>query len=233
MPPPETLHSVTEQNVLTFLIQVLVLLGLARAFGYACRRVGQPALVGEILVGVILGPTLLGRIAPQAHLFLFPGEPTQQAMLDTVSWIGLLFLLLSAGLEVDVSVAWRQRGDALKISLSDIILPMVIGFVPAMLLPDRYLADPGQRVLFAMFIAAVMTISALPMTVKALHDLDLLKTDLGLLAMSALTICSAEGLDMRSSRLESFTRAPTDLGVSCNWPRVWSLPLRGSFSPTQ
>ena len=183
-----TLHYLQEHHLLVFLVQVLLLLGLARGLGYLCTRVGQPAILGEIVTGVLLGRTILGRAAPAAHDWLFPANPLQHAMLETVAWVGLLLLLLAAGLEVDVSVAWRQRRDAFKIAVTDIVLPMAVAFVPALLLPDRYLADPAQRLLFALFIATVMTISALPMSVKTLHDLGLLKTDLGLLIMSALTI---------------------------------------------
>lgn len=185
---PEIIHSLGEKHLLVFLGQLVLLLGLARGLGYLCTRMGQPALLGEVLTGVILGPTLLGRLAPALRETLFPADAIQFAMLDTVAWIGILLLLLSAGLEVDVSVAWKQRSDALKISLSDIILPMVVAFVPALLLPDRYLPHSQQRLLFALFLATVMTISALPITVKALHDLNLLKSDLGLLTLSALTI---------------------------------------------
>jgi Kef-type K+ transport system membrane component KefB/mannitol/fructose-specific phosphotransferase system IIA component (Ntr-type) len=182
------LHYLEEGYIWIFMIQMLALLGAARGLGALFRRAGQPALVGEILAGLLFGPTILGRLAPGVQAYLFPDDALQHGMLDTVAWIGLLLLLLSAGLEVNVSVAWRQRGEALKISLTDIALPMLIAFIPAFFLPDRYLPDPSQRLLFALFIATVMTISALPITLRALHDLDLLKTDLGLLIISALTI---------------------------------------------
>jgi Kef-type K+ transport system membrane component KefB/mannitol/fructose-specific phosphotransferase system IIA component (Ntr-type) len=207
----ETLHQLGEQHVATFLLQLLLLLGLARGLGYVFQRIGQPALVGEILVGLLLGPTLLGRLAPGLHARLFPSDAVQFAMLDTVSWIGLLLLLLSAGLEVDVSVAWRQRGDALKIALSDIILPLMIGFVPALLLPERYMARPDQRILFALFVATALMISALPMTVRALHDLDLLKSDLGLLILSALIINDIIGWAIFTLILGFATQARLDL----------------------
>jgi len=181
-------HYLSDEHLFVFLAQLLVLLGLARGLGHVCARLGQPALLGEILTGVMLGPTLLGRVAPDLRAMLFPNDVLQHGMLDTVAWIGLFLMLLAAGLEVDVSVAWRQRGDALKISLSDVVLPMAVAFVPALLLPDRYLAEGTSRWLFAVFIATVMTISALPMSVRVLHDLDLLKSDLGLLIISALTI---------------------------------------------
>ena len=209
---PEALHYLTEHQVALFLLQLLLLLGLARGLGALCQRLGQPALLGEILTGVLLGPTLLGRVAPGLQARLFPADAVQFALLDAVAYLGLLLLLLSAGLEVDVGVAWRQRGDALKIALSDIVLPMAIAFVPALLLPDRYLAAPEQRLVFALFIATVMTISALPMTVKALHDLDLLKTDLGLLIMSALTINDIIGWAVFTLVLGFATQAGVGLG---------------------
>jgi Kef-type K+ transport system membrane component KefB len=81
----------------------LVLLGFARGFGEFLRRWGHPPLIGEILIGIALGPTLLGRVLPSVHQSLFPSDSLQQAMLEIVSWFGVLFLLLETGLEVDVS----------------------------------------------------------------------------------------------------------------------------------
>ena len=209
---PEGFHYITEQHLGLFLLQILLLLGIARGLGALAQRLGQPALLGEILTGVLLGPTLLGRVAPALYARIFPSDAVQFALLDAVAYIGLLLLLLSAGLEVDVTVAWRQRGDALKISLTDIVLPMAVAFVPALLLPDRYLPSADRRLVFALFIATVMTISAMPMTVKALHDLDLLKTDLGLLIMSALTINDIVGWAIFTLVLGFATQAGLDLG---------------------
>ena len=83
------------------------MLALARGFGELLRRFGYSPLVGEIAVGFLLGPTLLGRMAPEVHLILFPPDPIQQSMLDTVAWFGVLFLLSETRLKVDVSAAWR------------------------------------------------------------------------------------------------------------------------------
>ena len=104
----------TEHNLLVFLVQVLVLLVLARSAGELLRHFGQAPIVGEILVGVLLGPTLLGRALPELHAALFPPDTVQRSMLDVVSWFGVLFLLLETGLHVDVSAAWRARGPALR-----------------------------------------------------------------------------------------------------------------------
>jgi Kef-type K+ transport system membrane component KefB len=109
-------------------------------------------------------------------------------MLETVAWLGILFFLLKTGLEIDFSSAWRQRGDALVISFTDIVVPMAIAFIPCFLLPDHYMVDPNRRFLFALFIATIMTISALPVTARILEDLKLYKTDVGFLIMSALSV---------------------------------------------
>ncbi len=171
-------------------------------------------MTAEIIVGLIFGPTILGRFFPTLHQFIFPLDPVQQGMLDTVAWLGVLFLLLETGLEIDFSSAWRQRGDALKIALSDIIIPMVIAFVPCFFLPDYYLANIDRRLIFAVFMATVMTISAMPITAKALHDLKLSKSDLGFLIMSALSVNDIIGWLIFTIVLGIFTQTSFNLGGS-------------------
>lgn len=82
-------------------------------------------------MGIVLGPSILGRFFPLLHQAIFPPDPVQENMIETVGWLGVLFLLLETGLEVAFSSAWRQRGDALKIALAGVIFPMVMAFVPS------------------------------------------------------------------------------------------------------
>ncbi len=178
----------SERNILIFLVQFFLLLGLARGLGELFRKIKQPSLTAEILVGVVLGPTIFGRFMPEMFNVIFPQDAIQLNMLETVSWLGLLFFLLVVGLEVDFSSAWRQRGDALKIAITDIVLPLAISILPWLLIPDSYLINPGQRLVFALFMATAMTISAMAISARALQDLGVLKTDLGLLIMSALSV---------------------------------------------
>jgi Kef-type K+ transport system membrane component KefB len=178
----------TEENLGLFLVQVLLLLGLARGVGEILRRLGHPPLVGEILVGLLLGPTLLGRVLPELQLALFPPDPIQQTMLDTVSWFGVLFLLLETGLEVDLSAAWRQRGPAMRVGVIGVLVPLAVGFALSMLLPERYLAAPGTRVPFALFLGTTMAISAMVIIARVLHDLDLVKSDLGLVTLCGYAV---------------------------------------------
>ena len=205
------MHYLNEHNVFVFLVQIAILLGLARGLGELFRKWKQPPLTAELLVGILLGPTIMGRFLPFWHNAIFPSDIIQQNMLETVAWIGVLFLLLESGLEIDFASAWKQRGPALKIALSDIIVPMVIAFIPCYLLPDSYLADPQQRFLFAIFMATAMTISALPITARALHDLKIFKTDLGFLIMSALSVNDIIGWLIFTLVLGVFTQARLDL----------------------
>lgn len=187
------MHLLTEEHILTFLLQMGLLLGLARLLGEVFRRFGQPSISAEILVGIFFGPSVLGRIAPDLQVRLFPTDPIQQKMLGTLAWLGILFFLLKAGLETNFATAWRQRGKAVALSFTDLTVPMLIAFVPTWFLPEHYLGGAGNRLLFSLFIAVIMTISALPVTARVLQDLKIYRTDLGLLIMSALTINDVAG----------------------------------------
>lgn len=195
-----------EQNIFLFLIQFFVLLGLARGLGEIFRRWKQPTLTAEILAGVILGPTILGRFLPEVYLLIFPQDVIQRNMLETVSWLGLLFFLLVIGLEVDFSSAWRQKGDALKIALTDIIVPLAISFIPWLFVPDYYLVHPGQRYVFSLFMATVMTITAMTVSARALHEMGVAKTDLGFLIISALSVNDIIGWLIFTLVLSIFTQ---------------------------
>ncbi len=175
-------------------------------------RRGQPPLTAELLVGIVLGPTILGRFLPSVHALFFPDDLLQESMLETVSWLGVLFLLLSTGMEIDFSIAWGQRGPALVIALTDIVVPMAVAFVPAVLIPSRYLVEPSQRIIFASFMATAMTISAMPVAARVLHDVDVFRADLGLLIMSALAVNDLLGWVIFTIVLGLFTQAAHGAG---------------------
>ncbi len=187
------MHHLTEENIFVFLLQVLVLLGLARALGELFRRWGQPTITAEIMVGIFLGPSILGRMTPGFQAWLFPVDMIQQNMLETVAWLGILFFLLNAGLETSFASAWRQRTQSAKLSFSDLSIPMIIAFVPTLFLASRYIEPGDSAVKFALFIAVIMTISAMPVTARVMQELKVYRTDLGLLIMSALTINDVAG----------------------------------------
>lgn len=206
------MHLLTEENILLFLLQISLLLGCARALGEVFRRMGQPSITAEILVGILFGPTVFGRLAPALQARMFPTDPVQMKMLGTMAWLGILLFLLKAGLETNFATAWRQRHQAMKLSFCDLTIPMLIAFVPCMYLPVHYMGAEGNRVVFSLFIAVIMTISALPVTARVLQDLKIYRTDLGLLIMSALTINDVAGWIVFAMILGVVTDAGMDLG---------------------
>lgn len=178
----------SEHNLMIFLIQFAIILGLSKLIGSLFLKINQPTITGDLIIGLVLGPTILGRFLPGFFGAIFPVETVQLTMLDTIAWTGIMFLMLEAGLEINFDSVWKQRHHALVISLSDIFLPMLIAFFPVFFLPDKYLLPGTDRVLFSLFIASIMTISALPVAIRVLQDMKILKTDLGVLIVSALTI---------------------------------------------
>jgi len=109
-------------------------------------------------------------------------------MLGTAAFLGLVLLLLSTGLEVDVSAAWRQRTVALRVGIIGVFVPLVIGFFVALALPGEYLVSADKRILFSLFLGTAVSISAMAVIASTLRDLDLVRTDLGLLLFSAFAV---------------------------------------------
>lgn len=206
------MHYINETHILLFLVQLFIILLLARTSGEIFRRWKQPVLTAELLIGIIIGPTIFGRFFPNLFSALFPSDAIQQSMLETVSQIGVLFLLLDTGLEIDFSSAWRQKGNALIIAFADIIIPMIIAFIPCIFLSDVYLVNTDKRMEFALFMAVVMTISAMPVASRVLHDLKILKTDLGYLTMSALAVNDIIGWVLFTIILGVFTQGVLSFG---------------------
>jgi Kef-type K+ transport system membrane component KefB len=207
------MQHIGDKHIFLFLTQMFILLLFTRGLGALFRKWKQPALTAELLVGVLLGPTILQRFLPGLHGALFPSDVIQQSMLETVAWFGVLFMLMEVGLEIDFSIAWRLRGDAMMIALSDVVIPMIIAFVPCLLLPGRYLVQADQRLIFAMFMATVMTISAMPVAARILHDLNLLKADFGFLVMSALAVNDIIGWVLFTIVLGLFTQSAIHFGA--------------------
>ncbi|HEY7877770.1 MAG TPA: cation:proton antiporter [Gemmatimonadaceae bacterium] len=180
-----TLPPISPKDLEILLLQIAGLLFLCRLLAEVMRRLGQPAVIGELLAGIILGPTILGHYAPNLFLAVFPHEARQFHLLEVISNLGLILLLLLTGLETDVRVMRRLGRPAFMASAFGVIIPFASGLVLGLLLPARYLADPGQRAVFAAFIATAMAISALPVIAKILIDLNLMKRNLGVVILSA------------------------------------------------
>lgn len=169
----------SHHDVLALVIQITVLLFTARALGEVARRLGQPAVVGEILAGILLGPSFLSSLLPAVGKWIVPQTPVQGYLLETISMVGVMFLLLITGLETDIPLIRRHARTALSAAAGGLLLPLLTGFVLGLYLPDALLAAPDERLVFALFVAAALSISAIPVIAKVLIDLNLMRRDIG------------------------------------------------------
>jgi Kef-type K+ transport system membrane component KefB len=181
--------SLSHHDIVNLLLALAVLLFAARVGGEIARRLGQSSVIGEILAGVVLGKTIFGRLAPGAYEALFPGEGPVTVALQGLVVLAVVLFLMVAGMEVDLSTIWRRGKAALLISIGGMVVPFAIGFGPAYVFPGAMgMGDDGKRLVFALFVATAMSITALPVIAKVLLDLQLFRTDIGMTIIAAAVI---------------------------------------------
>jgi Kef-type K+ transport system membrane component KefB len=188
-----TVAPIAADQLLLFLLQVGSLLLLALLLGAAARRVGMPAIVGELLAGVILGPSLLARLAPDVTGWLFPARPDQFHLLDVVGQIAVLLLVGVTGIQLDLGLIRRRGVAAARISVAGLVVPLALGIATGLLLPPSLLPHKGHHIVFALFIGVAMCVSAIPVIAKTLSDLNLLHRNVGQLSLTAGVIDDAVG----------------------------------------
>lgn len=182
------MKGLTPHDITMFLLGIAVLLGSARILGELMQRFRQPAVVGEILAGVILGPTLFGNLMPAFQATLFPHEGAVAVALEGLSTLAIVLFLLVAGMEIDLSSIWKQGKSVALVGIIGIIGPLLIGFTPALAAPGWFGAGEVSTPLFAAFFGTAMAITALPVIAKILMDMKMLQTGLGVTIVSAAII---------------------------------------------
>jgi Kef-type K+ transport system membrane component KefB/nucleotide-binding universal stress UspA family protein len=173
------------EDILMLVFQVGILLLTARAFGEVAQRLGQPSVVGEILAGIILGPSLLSGFIPFVGDLVIPQNETQGYLLELVSLMGAMFLLLITGLETDVQLIKRHAKTAISVSYGGITVTFATGFLLGQYLPDFLIGEGVERIVFSLFVATAMAISAIPVIAKVLMDMNLLRRDIGQTMLAA------------------------------------------------
>ena len=176
----------THQEIVLLFISLAVLLGAARILGELARRIHQPAILGELIAGILLGPTVFGRITPYWAQAIFPTHGALAVAQEGLRTVAIVLFMLVAGMEVDLSVVRRQGKSASVVSLMGMLVPLVTGFAAAWFFPQalggNHIRDPF---IFAAFIATAMSISALPVIARILMDLNLYRSDMGMVVITA------------------------------------------------
>jgi Kef-type K+ transport system membrane component KefB/nucleotide-binding universal stress UspA family protein len=171
-----------------FLCEITLLLALGRLLGEVMLRIGQPAVMGQLIAGILLGPSALGALWPDLQHAIFPSGPEQKAMIDAVAQLGILMLLLLTGMETDLSVVGKLRRTALSVSLTGIVVPFVCGFALGELLPDTMLPDPGQRLITSLFLGTALSISSVKIVAMVVREMNFLRRTVGQLIVTSAII---------------------------------------------
>jgi len=175
--------------VVQLLIQLSLMLVMGRLFAEIARRFKQPAVVGELIAGIIIGPTVLGLIQPDWFQFLFPTGSASGVVLAGLVQVAVIMLLFIAGLEVDLHIVWQQGRQSILTSLLGLIIPFLFGFILPYAFSEFFgIAEAQDHLTFALFMGTAMAISALPVIVRILMDLNLFKSKIGLLVVASAMI---------------------------------------------
>jgi Kef-type K+ transport system membrane component KefB len=173
------------------LLELTIIVVAGRVGGALARRIGQSAAVGEIIVGILLGPSLFGLLAPHAFDFVFHSAPPEP--LTVLSNLGLVLLMFQIGMEFDFSHLTEpvNRSAVLRISIACLTLPFAGGFGLGMLI--AHCAPPAARINTALFVATALSITALPILGRIMMDLNLTRTRVGVVAISAAAVNDVVG----------------------------------------
>jgi len=156
------------------------MLFFAKLFGEIFLKLRQPAIIGEILAGIILGPTILGMLSPNTFTWLFRSSSEIQIIMDGITTLAVVMLLIVTGLEVDLSIVVKQGKAALSTGFWGLIIPFVIGFFTAFFFHDLLgIQNEEMKLVFALFMGTALSISALPVIAKTLMDLKIFKSKIG------------------------------------------------------
>ncbi len=172
----------TDSGIGSVLLVLAVVLILGRLVGGLFVRLGQPAVLGEVVAGLLLGPSVLGKVAPQAAAFLLPNSAVP--LLGVVAQLGVILYMFLVGLELNPGVLRRQVRASLAISLASIVVPFLLGAALALGLYPRLSSADVPFTSFALFLGIALSVTAFPVLARILNDCRMHRTELGLLSLT-------------------------------------------------
>lgn len=164
------------------ILQIISIIFVSRVFGFVFHKIGQPTVIGEIIAGIILGPSVVGFLFPEVSGFLFPPESLPN--LQFLSQVGLILFMFVIGLELDLKVVKNQANDAIVISHASIVIPYFLGMGLAYYLYAELAPDNISFLSFSLFMGIAMSITAFPVLARVIQERDLTKTRLGIIAIT-------------------------------------------------
>ena len=167
-----------------FITELILLLFFGRLIGEAMTRIGQPAIFGQLLAGVLLGPSVFGALLPEWRHVVFPGTPALKSMIDAVSKIGILLLLLLTGMETNLALVNRRRRAVISTSIMGIAIPFACGAALAYALPVELIPHPEARLVTALFLGTALSISSVKIVAMVLMEIGAIRRDLGQLVLA-------------------------------------------------
>jgi Kef-type K+ transport system membrane component KefB/nucleotide-binding universal stress UspA family protein len=176
-----------------FIAELGLLLLVGRGLGELMQRVGQPAVMGQLLGGLLLGPSLLGVVWPDFQHALFPQTAEQKSMVDAVSQLGVLMLLLLTGMETDLRLVRRVGRAAIAVAAAGVMLPFVCGFGLGEMLPDSILPNPQARFVTALFLATALSISSIKIVAMVVREMNFMRRDIGQIIVASAILEDSSG----------------------------------------
>jgi len=179
------ISNLNHHQVIVLLLQISIMLIFARLLSEFAKKFKQPAVVGEILAGIILGPTVIGSIYPEFTEWLFPQEGLSSFGLNVFITVSAVLLLFIAGLEVELPVVINQGKKALYTSVMGIAFGFALGFSVSQAFPEFFGVEPEKQFIFSLFLGIGISVSALAVTARNLMDLGVFKTGLGMVIIAS------------------------------------------------
>jgi Kef-type K+ transport system membrane component KefB len=174
------------QNPLAILlVQIITIILVARFFGWLCKKIGQPSVIGEIIAGIVLGPSLIGMYFPEYSALLFPKDSLGN--LQFLSQIGLIFFMFVIGMELDLKALKNKAHDAVVISHASIVIPFALGIGLAYFIYHSFAPKGVEFTSFGLFLGIAMSITAFPVLARIVQERGIHKTKLG----SIVITCAA------------------------------------------
>jgi Kef-type K+ transport system membrane component KefB len=175
--------------LLSVLVALTVIMVTARLVGAVFKRLGQPAVIGEVVGGILLGPSLLGRLSPETAAVLLPAEAAP--FLGVIAQLGVILYMFLIGLELDLGVLRSRVAVTVVISIASIVVPFALGAVLAGSLHEAWAPAGVGFTSFALFLGVSMSITAFPVLARILGDRGLQRTQMGMVALTCAAINDA------------------------------------------